>query len=136
MTNLALLPGHHAFCRLEPAAGLPGWAMAGAFCSVTRTAEELSIVCPEDAVPAGVRCEGGWRLLRVEGTLEMGLVGIMAALTAPLAQAGISLMAIATFDTDYLLVREATLGRALAALRGAGHGVAGEDGVEAPAGGG
>ncbi len=79
------------------------------------------MVCAREAVPAGVRCEGGFRCLRVAGTLDFALVGVLAALLAPLAAAGVSAFAVSTFDTDYLLVREADLGRAADALRAAGH---------------
>lgn len=94
----------------------------GYLVSVTRTDAELSIVCAESAVPATVECaERGWRALRVAGPLDFNAIGVMARLTAPLAEAGISILALATFDTDYLLVRAPDLSRALAALRAAGH---------------
>jgi hypothetical protein len=118
--TLLLLPGTYAVCRLPTDDTVPPWA-AGPFLSVTRTADELSVVCGEDAVPAGVRCERGFRCLRVAGTLGFGLVGVLAALLEPLAGAGVSVLAVSTFDTDYLLVREADLGRAAEALRAAGH---------------
>jgi hypothetical protein len=111
-----------AVCRLAPKEPIPGWALAtGPFCSVTRTAEELSVVCAEVCVPIGIRCERGWRALKVQGPLDFGLTGILDALTDPLAKRGISIFAVSTFDTDYLLVREAQLEEALAALFAAGH---------------
>ena len=120
--NLQLLEGPLAVCRLASKEPIPGWASsAGPLCSITRTPEELSVVCGEAAVPMGLRCERGWRALQVQGPLDFGLTGILDALTDPLAQAGISIFAISTFDTDYLLVREAWLEEALAALRAAGH---------------
>ncbi len=125
--TLALLPGTFAVCRLPPDADIPGWA-TGEFVSVTRTGDELSVVCRQEAVPAGVRCESGWRCLRVAGILDFALVGILASLLVPLAEAGVSVFAASTFDTDYLLVREKDLGRAVAALHGAGHVVEAGDG--------
>lgn len=120
--NLQLLEGPLAVCRLASKEPIPGWAYsAGPLCSITRTSEELSVVCGEAAVPMGLRCERGWRALKVQGPLDFGLTGILDALTDPLAQAGISIFALSTFDTDYLLVREAWLEEALAALRAAGH---------------
>src|SRR5262249_12669617 len=94
---LSLLPGRYAVWRLAPDTDFPAWA-AGAFACVTRTEEELSVVCREEAVPEGVRRESGWRCLRVAGTLDFGAVGVLAALTAPLAAAGVSVFAVSTFD--------------------------------------
>ena len=113
--------GEFAVCRLPPDAPIPAWAGAGAFSSITRTVDELSIVCPAAAVPAGIRAERGWRLLKVAGPLDFGAVGVLASITAPLAAAGISLLAIGTFDTDYVLVRAARFDDALRTLAAAGH---------------
>ena len=118
---LHLLPGEFAACRLPPAEPVPAWAGSAVFSSITRTADELSVICPAAPVPAGVKAERGWRLLQVAGPLDFGAVGILASLTAPLASAGISLLAVATFDTDYVLVRAARLEAALHALETAGH---------------
>ena len=120
--NLQLLDGPLAVCRLASKESIPAWAFAaGPLGSITRTPEELSVVCGEAAVPMGLRCERGWRALKVQGPLDFGLTGILDALTDPLAKAGISIFALSTFDTDYLLVREAWLEEALAALLAAGH---------------
>jgi hypothetical protein len=120
--ELERVPGSYAVCRLEPDAPAPAWAQSAAeFCSVTRTPDELSIVCAAEAVPEGVASERGWACLRVAGTLAFDQTGIAAALTAPLARAGVPILLIATHDTDYLLVREADLDHALAALAAAGH---------------
>ena len=89
--------------------------------SVTRTAAELSIVAPSAAVPPEVRAERDWRALRVAGPLDFALTGILASLAAPLADAGVSIFALSTYDTDYVLVRHPQLDVALAALRAAGH---------------
>lgn len=121
--NLILLPGTFAVCRLVQDAAVPAWAWAEEFVSITKTAEELSVVCPEAGVPEGVRCERGWRCLRVAGTLDFSLVGVLASLVAPLAEAGVSIFAISTFDTDYLLVQEGHLQKACEALRQVGHAV-------------
>ena len=119
---LVVLPDHLAICRLAPDAEWPAWA-AGPLVSITRTPEEVSVVCREDAVPAGTRVEGPWRALRVAGTLEFGLTGILAGLSGALAAAGVSCFALSTFDTDYLLVRAADLDRAVEALAHAGHAI-------------
>lgn len=118
---LTLLPDHLAVCRLAPDAALPAWAAGPGFVSITRTDEELSIVVRQDRVPGDVVAVGPWRALKVQGPLDFALTGVLAALTAPLADAGISLFAIATYDTDYILVRAETLDAAINALRAAGH---------------
>ncbi|HEX2914970.1 MAG TPA: ACT domain-containing protein [Chloroflexia bacterium] len=110
-----------AVCRLEAGAEVPGWAMRGPFFSVTRTAEELSIVCSAAEVPQSIKSEVGWKALKLEGPFDFGLVGILASITEPLAQAGISLFALSTFDTDYVLVKEIHLSQALAVLQDYGH---------------
>jgi uncharacterized protein len=118
---LSLLPETLAVCRLAADAPVPAWAWTGEPASVTRTREELSIVCRAGAVPEGVDAEQGWRCLKVEGPLDFALTGILAALASPLAAAGVALFALSTFDTDYLLVKAETLDRAVEALRAAGH---------------
>ncbi len=123
--RLAVRPGRFAVVRLPARAALPPWALAGPFHSITRTAAELSIVCQEIHVPAGVRREDGFRRLEVRGPLAFDAVGILSALSAPLARARIPILAISTFDTDYLFVRQAHLARAVRALRHAGHVVSG-----------
>jgi hypothetical protein len=107
-------------CRLSPEDPVPAWA-TGRFVSVTRTAKELSIVADAGAVPPGVRSEGPFRALEVEGPLDFGLVGVLSRLLEPIAQVGVSVLAIATFDTDYILIRELDLERAVEALRVAGN---------------
>jgi hypothetical protein len=122
--ELGILQGRLAVCRLEAGAAPPTWAMGGALWSVTGTADELSVVCGEERVPEGVRREAGWRALKVAGPLDFALTGVLSAIAAPLAAAGVSVFAVATFDTDYVLVREERLAEAVAALRAAGLSVA------------
>ena len=121
--RLHVLVGRFAVCRLEAAASIPAWAEGAGFVSITRTRDELSVVCAQDRVPSGTRCENGYVAIAVEGPLDPGLVGVLVALASPLADARIPILAIGTFDTDYVLVREAHLERALAVLREAGHDV-------------
>ena len=97
------------------------WATRGAFYSITQSNEELSIVCSQGDVPSGVHAERGWRALKVKGPLDFGLTGILASLASPLAQAGISIFAVSTFDTDYVLVKQETLGEATQVLSSSGH---------------
>ena len=116
MSELRVLPQRYAVCRLAAGADVP----AGFF-SVTRTADELSVVCAEGEAPGGAKCECGWRMLQVVGPLEFSLTGVLAAIATPLANTGVSIFAISTFDTDYVLVKEESLVKAVGALRNAGH---------------
>lgn len=118
---LQVLAGEFAVCRLSPDAPVPAWAGPGVFSSVTRTADELSLICPAGQVPVGVKHEAGWRLLKLQGPFAFGATGILAAVLAPLATAKISVLATATFDTDYVLVKAGQLDAALGALAAAGH---------------
>ncbi|HYD64885.1 ACT domain-containing protein [Azospirillum sp.] len=115
--GLTLLPDALAVARPEAGEGVPAWVdWTDPLVSVTRTAEELSVVCPEHRVPDDVRAERGWRAFKVDGPLDFALTGILAGLAAPLAEAGISIFALSTFDTDYLLVRSADVERAVTIL--------------------
>lgn len=122
--TLKALPGPLAVCRLDPHATPPVWAV-GAVTSVTRTPDELSVVCAEEAVPRDVRAERGFHCLAVEGPLDFAATGILASLAAPLAEAGVSIFVLSTFDTDLLLVRDTLLPKAAAVLRAAGHRITG-----------
>jgi len=119
--TLHLVTGEFAVCRLPATDPVPAWAGSTVFSSVTRTADELSILCPAAQVPAGLKAERAWRLLKFQGPFEFGAVGILNSVTGPLAQAGISLLAVATFDTDYLLVPAARVDDAVRTLQAAGH---------------
>jgi uncharacterized protein len=121
--NLTPYPERYAICRLESTASTPSWAR-GDFVSITCTKNELSVVCEQDAVPTDIRCERDWCVLQVEGPMDLAIVGVLSSLTKPLAEAGINLFAISTFDTDYLLVKAQRLEAAKIALEQAGHKVA------------
>jgi putative acetyltransferase len=113
--------GSFAVCKLATGSPIPPWATTGDLFSVTRTPDELSIVCRQEVVTEGVACERGWRCLRVAGAMPLSLVGVLASLTTPVAKAGVGVFAISTFDTDYLFVKADELPKAVAALRAAGH---------------
>ena len=119
--RLSILDEHMSVCRLDATSEIPDWATNSGFWSVTHTTDELSVVCPEASVPEGVRCEGGWRVLKLDGPFEFSEVGVLASVLAPLAEAEISIFAVSTFDTDYVLVKEERLERAVAALRERSH---------------
>lgn len=117
--SLRVLPSRLAICRLDADAPVPSW-VGGSFVSITRTPAELSIVCDERDVPDDVPGARGYRALEVIGPMPLDVVGVMAALSGGLASAGISLFPIATYDTDYVLLQERDLERAMAALRESG----------------
>jgi hypothetical protein len=110
--TLTLLLEKLSVCRLGNNEPVPQWAIKGNFFSITKTSDELSVVCPSDQVPAEIKAEAGWRAFKVLGPLDFALTGILASLAAPLAEAKISIFAISTFDTDYILVKEKDLNRA------------------------
>jgi hypothetical protein len=118
--TLKLLPDTFAICRLDPDAPTPDWEQ-GEFVSITRTPEELSIVCRQVDVPDDVQSEREWRCLRIVGTLDFSLVGVIAMITKAMADASISVFVMSTYDTDYLLVKEADVERAVEALEEVGN---------------
>ena len=125
--TFSVLPGTFAICRMGAHALIPSWA-AKAFVSITRTDGELSIVCDDSRLPearaggaADFTVERGWSLLKLHGPFPLDTIGVLASVAKPLAEAGVSLFALSTFETDYLLVREIHVKRAVLALTRAGH---------------
>lgn len=110
-----------SICRLEASVSIPDWVFGSKFFSVTRTNDELSLVCAADVVPDGVQVEKDWCAIKVQGPLDFSLTGILLELAKPLAEAGISIFAVSTFDTDYVLVRSNKLSSTIETLRLAGH---------------
>jgi hypothetical protein len=121
--KLSLLPDVLAVCRLERGHEIPPWATQGGFFSLSRTMEQLSVICASDSVPENVRASRGWRAIKIEGPLDLDLVGILVSVAVPLAHAGIGILPVGTFDTDYILVRDRQLAEALKALRTTGFNV-------------
>lgn len=121
--ELTLLPERFAISRLAADAPIPHWATQGPFFSVTRTGDELSVVTELSRVPVGMQSQPGWRVLKVHGPFVLSEIGVLSALASPLAEAKISLFAVSTFDTDYLLVASESLSAAIAALERAGHNI-------------
>ena len=113
--------GAFSLVRLPPDSPLPMGAFAGRLCAITRTEDELSVICDTEHAPSSVRVEHGWACLKVLGPLDVAIVGVMSSLAGALAEVNIALLAISTFDTDYVLVRREHLENAIAAWRAAGH---------------
>lgn len=125
--SFSVLPQSFAIARLEPDAELPSAVLASpSFMSITRTEDELSIVCAEDVTAGLPRVDSGWRAVKVQGPFAFDQTGILASFLDPLAAAGIGIFAVSTFDTDFVLVKSENLANALAALKEAGHHLIGE----------
>ena len=110
-----------AICRLNKDAPIPDWAFQGGLFSVTRTKDELSIVCPQINVPKGILCNQGWSCLKVKGPLDLSSTGIISSIAATLERENISLFSISTYDTDYVMVKEKDLEKGILALTEAGQ---------------
>ena len=125
--SLKILPERMAVCRFEPTTPLPDWIGEVGFYSLTRTEAELTLVCPEARLAPGTTSETGWRCFKVQGLLDFSEIGIIFSLTQPLAKNGVSVFVISTFDTDYFMVKEKDLAKAIDALTAEGHQVLEED---------
>ena len=119
--RLTVLHERFSVCRLDAGEDVPRWFGRGALASLTRTSDELSIISPSDVVPAGVRRSDGWRALKLLGPFAFSECGVLASVVTPLTAASISVLAICTFDTDYVLIQESDLSNAIGALEHAGH---------------
>jgi hypothetical protein len=121
--RLRTLSDIFAIVRLDPDEAVPDWVHDSPFWSVTRSDSELSIVCSEEDLPDGIRAERGWCALELIGPLDFTLTGVVASLVSPLADDEVPIFVLSTFETDYLLVREADFPRAVDSLRAAGHSI-------------
>jgi hypothetical protein len=124
MSELQPLAGGVSICRLDPDAPLPETRDGAPIWAAVRTATELSLVVPEGAEPEGAKTDPGWRVLRVAQAHDLEVTGVTASPAAPLAEIGVPIFVIATFDTDYLLVQVGRFDEAIAGLRAAGHRIA------------
>jgi hypothetical protein len=118
---LSALPERLAICRLDPDETVPDWIFSTRFWSITRTNEEISLIVPEEFVSPSWKADKGWRCFKVLGPIDLSLTGVLASLSVPLAQAGMSIFAISTHDTDYLLVRDVDFDKARKVLVEHGH---------------
>jgi uncharacterized protein len=116
-----LLHSTFAVCRLPPDTPIPTLTSAALFTSVTRTSEEVSIVCPADQAPPNTKCESPWTCFKLEGPFPFSLTGVLASFLNPLAERGVPIFAVSTFDTDYILVKEEHAAIAVETLMKAGH---------------
>jgi len=121
MLTFRQLPDRYVVCRLAPDAPIPTWIPTGCLVSITRTQDELSIVCPEPATLPNVKCEAGWAALKLEGPFPFTVTGVLSSFLVPLAENKIPIVAVSTFDTDYVLIKLDNLEAAVDALKKAGH---------------
>jgi uncharacterized protein len=115
------LPAPFAVLRLAPDSAIPDWATKGEFTSITRTADEISIVCPAENVPATLDTPQRWICLKLEGPFPFSMTGVLLSFIEPLSAAGVPIFAISTYETDYVLIQEEFSGMAISALQQAGH---------------
>lgn len=119
--NLTVLKEHLAICRLDASFVIPEWAKADEFLSITRTRDELSIICNEKNVPDDVQCDKGYIAIKFEGPFDFSMTGVLVSVANPLAEAGIPILALATYDTDYIIIKKDVKQAAINAIVAAGH---------------
>ena len=119
--NLIPLEGSFSICQLDPNSEVPAWAFESDFYSITRTPDELSIICNCLNIPKYLKCDSDWRVLKIDGTFKFDEIGILNSITMPLAEAAISLLTVSTFDTDFILVKVSNFEQAIKVLENAGH---------------
>jgi hypothetical protein len=119
--SLSSIPERFAVCQIDHQAKIPDWAFEGEFSFISRTPDELSIICPANFIPPEIQYVAGWRGLKIEGPFDFNEIGVLAAITAPLAQAHISLLTVSTFDTDYIFLQESQFETAVDILEAVGH---------------
>jgi hypothetical protein len=103
--SITPMPGEYTIVRLGPVEPVPQWADCGVFFSITRTPEELSLLVEAAAVPPGLQMESGWQGLKLEGPFAFDEIGVLSGILTPLSAAGISILAVSTFDTDYVFIK-------------------------------
>ena len=121
MVRLKHLPGAYAVSRLEPSSPIPLWTEGEGFVTISRSDDELSVVCRAERVPDGVTQDAGWTCYKFLGPFAFDETGIVASVVAPLSAAGIGIFIVSTFDGDHLLIKEADIPRAEPVLLAAGH---------------
>jgi hypothetical protein len=119
--KLTSLPGNFSIFQIDPVIGIPLWAQQGEFFSITQAADELSIVCEDKYIPDSINREKNWRVLKIEGPFNFDEIGILNSITTPLARANISLLAVSTFNTDYILIQDSHFIEVVDILKNDGH---------------
>ena len=112
--------GVFSLCSLPPQGPIPAWAVSSSFYTISKTNDELSIVCESQYVPDDVKQDGNWSLMKIAAVLDLSLTGITAKFSTALSDAGVNLCVMATYETDYILVKQQKLQTAITALKNAG----------------
>ncbi len=120
--TLDLLEGNFVICRLPPSSSLPSWAFTGPFISITKTNDELSIITIDDnRLPKDIQCERNWKCFKLKGSFPFDMTGVLSSILNPLANADVGILAVSTFDTDYVMIKEKNLQIAIDVLKQNGH---------------
>jgi uncharacterized protein len=121
--DFTLLKGDYSIYRLKKDSAIPSWVSESDFCSVTRTKEELSIICKDAGIKADIdiRTDRSWRILKINGPLDLSLIGIIADISNLLKDNKIPVFTISTYDTDYILIKFQYLSETISVLRNAGY---------------
>ena len=119
--QLSLLDEMYGICVFPNNAPIPEWVVTASLCSITRTKKELTIVCPQNIIPDEIEHDRNWRCFRIDGSFDLNQIGIISSLAVFLAQAGISMLVVSSYDTDYILVKEEKVEQAIAVLSDNGH---------------
>ncbi len=119
--KLRTIPGQFGICKLKPEESIPSWTTSGNIWSITRRETELSVVCLQENIPKEINAERNWRMLQIVGPLAFEMVGVLSSLTIPLAERGLSIITLSTYETDLILVKEKSFEVACHTLTKAGH---------------
>ncbi len=121
--KLSLLKDKYGICTLPATTPIPDWALMQSLISITRTKEELTIVCRQDIIPSQCKCDLNWRCFKVDGTFDLNQTGVISSISSPLADAGISIYVISTYNTDYFMVQEDKVNQTISVLSNSGHSI-------------
>ena len=121
MLKFRQLSDRYAVVRLAPDASIPDWAARGEFTSISRTSDELSIVCPIENIPSEYASGPRWICLKLEGPFPFSQTGVLLSFIEPLSNNRVPIFAISTYDTDYIFIQEQTHELAMQLLEAAGH---------------
>ena len=119
--QLSLLDRKYGICVFKNNTPIPEWVATASFCSITRTQKELTIVCPQNTIDSDCEYDADWRCFRIDGSFDLNQIGVISSLAAPLAQAGISIFVVSSYDTDYILIKDQKVEQAVAVLSDNGH---------------
>ncbi len=119
--HLQVIPDRYGIIKLPSTSDIPSWVLDCSVYNITKTPDELSIVCSQNVIPEEILCERGWKGLRVMGHLSFNSTGVVESIAKPLAEDEISIFTVSTFDTDYVFVKESQLDQTVNCLKAAGH---------------